>query len=101
MLVWQHRNLCNDCHDNAYILIQFYEATIIYCGCASIGSTFDLPCKVTSCKGVSAQNYNILRYKCFFFLLNRKVEDLQFRVEEACITKGDLEVKEQPRSTPT
>lgn len=23
---------------------------------------------------------------------NRKVEDLQFRVEEACITKGDLEV---------
>lgn len=28
-----------------------------------------------------------------FFLLNRKVEDLQFRVEEACITKGDLEVR--------
>lgn len=25
-------------------------------------------------------------------LFNRKVEDLQFRVEEACITKGDLEV---------
>ncbi len=25
---------------------------------------------------------------------NRKVEDLQFRVEEACITKGDLEVFE-------
>lgn len=26
------------------------------------------------------------------FLFDRKVEDLQFRVEEACITKGDLEV---------
>lgn len=25
-------------------------------------------------------------------LFDRKVEDLQFRVEEACITKGDLEV---------
>lgn len=25
-------------------------------------------------------------------LCDRKVEDLQFRVEEACITKGDLEV---------
>lgn len=25
-------------------------------------------------------------------MLIRKVEDLQFRVEEACITKGDLEV---------
>lgn len=34
-----------------------------------------------------------------FPLLNRKVEDLQFRVEEACITKGDLEVKAQHRAT--
>ncbi len=25
-------------------------------------------------------------------LFDRKVEDLQFRVEEACITRGDLEV---------
>lgn len=32
-------------------------------------------------------NYNL---KCA--LCDRKVEDLQFRVEEACITKGDLEV---------
>lgn len=32
-------------------------------------------------------------------MLNRKVEDLQFRVEEACITKGDLEVNELQRST--
>lgn len=31
-------------------------------------------------------------YRGYIFLLNRKVEDLQFRVEEACITKGDLEV---------
>lgn len=30
----------------------------------------------------------------------RKVEDLQFRVEEACITKGDLEVNSQHRSMP-
>lgn len=29
----------------------------------------------------------------------RKVEDLQFRVEEACITKGDLEVNTQHRAT--
>lgn len=28
-----------------------------------------------------------------FSSTNRRVEDLQFRVEEACITKGDLEVK--------
>lgn len=38
--------------------------------------------------------------KMFIFLLNRKVEDLQFRVEEACITKGDLEVNVQHKSTP-
>uniref|UniRef100_A0A667ZWD3 CAP-Gly domain containing linker protein 1 n=1 Tax=Myripristis murdjan TaxID=586833 RepID=A0A667ZWD3_9TELE len=31
----------------------------------------------------------------------RKVEDLQFRVEEACITKGDLEVNAQHRYTQT
>uniref|UniRef100_A0A3Q1F3K3 CAP-GLY domain containing linker protein 1a n=1 Tax=Acanthochromis polyacanthus TaxID=80966 RepID=A0A3Q1F3K3_9TELE len=30
----------------------------------------------------------------------RKVEDLQFRVEEACITKGDLEVNTQQRAVP-
>lgn len=36
----------------------------------------------------------------FVFLLHRKVEDLQFRVEEACITKGDLEVNVQHKSTP-
>lgn len=32
--------------------------------------------------------------KCFVLVLfHRKVEDLQFRVEEESITKGDLEVK--------
>lgn len=34
------------------------------------------------------------------FLLNRKVEDLQFRVEEVSITKGDLEVNAQHGYTP-
>lgn len=34
------------------------------------------------------------------FPLNRKVEDLQFRVEEVSITKGDLEVNTQHGYTP-
>lgn len=42
----------------------------------------------------------MFQQEMFFFLVNRKVEDLQFRVEEACITKGDLEVNVQSRSTP-
>lgn len=36
----------------------------------------------------------------FCVLSKRKVEDLQFRVEEACITKGDLEVNLQRITLP-
>lgn len=46
--------------------------------------------KTESCCDQVNKRNKVLQW--IFFLLNRKVEDLQFRVEEACITKGDLEV---------
>lgn len=41
----------------------------------------------------------IISFIIIIFIFIRKVEDLQFRVEEACITKGDLEVNEHNSSS--
>lgn len=79
----------NDLDHNAAIQLQSSKAS---CRCY---------CLIVVVKGRSF--FDLRKQKpqiMFVFLLNRKVEDLQFRVEEACITKGDLEVNVQHKSMP-